>query len=143
MTDAGVAVWVLGSSKERLLGEDVCRAAPAARNLCGETSLPEVVDLLAASRIAITNDSGLMHVAAAVGTHVVAIYGSSSPSFTPPLTAAKTILYESLSCSPCYQRDCPLGHLRCLKSIGIDAVYAAANAALTARDPARHTASDG
>lgn len=142
LTDSDVSVWILGSAKERALGDELCRDARAARNLCGETSLPEVVDLLAASQAALTNDSGLMHVAAAVGTHVVAVYGSSSPSFTPPLTTAKTVLYEHLSCSPCYQRDCPLGHLRCLTSIGVDTVYAATRAALNACGGARHTAID-
>lgn len=127
---AGVVVWILGSDKERALGERLRKAAPAAHNLCGQTSLPEVVDLLSVSQVAVSNDSGLMHVAAAVGTHVVALYGSSSPDFTPPLTAAKSVLYEHLSCSPCHQRTCPLDHLRCLHSIGVDQVYAATLTAL-------------
>lgn len=114
----GEEVWVLGSAGERGLGERIAaRAGSAVRNLCGETRLEDVVDLLSAARAAVTNDSGLMHVAAAVGTKVVAVYGSSSPAFTPPLTARKTIHYLGLECSPCYRRECPLGHLRCLREI--------------------------
>jgi heptosyltransferase-2 len=114
-----VDVVVLGSAKERALGEEIVAAASSARvrNLCGRTSLADVVDLLAAANVAVSNDSGLLHVAAAAGTHVVAVYGSSSPEFTPPLTAAADVLYLKLGCSPCFERECPLGHLRCLQEI--------------------------
>jgi heptosyltransferase-2 len=121
---SGSAVWLLGSAKEAPLAEEIRKRAGAAMifNLCGRTSLTEAADLLAIARVAISNDSGLMHVAAAVGTHVVAIYGSSSPHFTPPLTARKTILYLALSCSPCFARECPLGHLNCLYGISVESV---------------------
>jgi heptosyltransferase-2 len=124
LTQAGASVWVLGSAGERALGAQIEAAAGAgvARNLCGETSLAEVIDLLAAANVAISNDSGLMHVAAAVGTFVVAIYGSSSPAFTPPLTQARAIEYLELDCSPCFARECPLGHLRCLRGIEVEVV---------------------
>jgi heptosyltransferase-2 len=127
----GFAVWLLGSAKEAPLAEQIRTGAGGAMivNLCGRTSLTEAADLLAVVRVAVSNDSGLMHVAAAVGTHVVAIYGSSSPLFTPPLTARKTILYRALSCSPCFARECPLGHLNCLYGIGVDSVLAAVEAA--------------
>jgi heptosyltransferase-2 len=94
-------------------------------NLCGETSLADVVDLLAAAAVAVSNDSGLLHVAAAAGAPVVAIYGSSSPAFTPPLTARSAVVSRSLPCSPCFARECPLGHLDCLKGLGIGTVLAA------------------
>jgi heptosyltransferase-2 len=130
---AGFAVWLLGSAKERQVADAIVSASGAARarNLCGETTLPEVVDLLAATTAAVTNDSGLMHVAAAVGTHVVAIYGSSTPDFTPPLTPDRTVLYERLPCSPCFERTCPLGHLNCLRNIDADAVFATLEAAIS------------
>lgn len=124
LQEAGYAVWVLGSAAEQSLGAGIC-AGSAAVNLCGQTRLEDTVDLLSAARVAVTNDSGLMHVAAAAGTHVVALYGSSSPEFTPPLTARRTILYLGLECSPCFQRTCPLGHLNCLREISPATVAAA------------------
>ncbi len=119
LAQAGRSVLLLGSAKERELGEEIRVPAASARvrNLCGETTLGDVVDLLAAADAAVSNDSGLLHVAAAAGTPVVAIYGSSSPTFTPPLTARATILYRGIECSPCFARECPLGHLRCLREI--------------------------
>jgi heptosyltransferase-2 len=125
LTARGNEVWVLGSSGEQPLGELICRdAGPAARNLCGATRLEDTVDLLAGAQAAVTNDSGLMHVAAAAGTAVVALYGSSSPAFTPPLTPRATILHLGLDCSPCFARECPLGHLRCLREISAAQVLA-------------------
>ena len=112
-------VVVLGSAKERAIGDEVvARAADArVRNLCGATSLADVVDLLAAAEVAVSNDSGLLHVAAAAGAPVVAIYGSSSPEFTPPLTDAAAVVSLEIECSPCFARDCPLKHLRCLNDL--------------------------
>ena len=130
LSAAGLDVWVLGSARERPLGDTIAAASPRVRNLCGATSLEDAVDLLSVVRAAVTNDSGLMHVAAAVGTHVVAIYGSSSPAFTPPLTARKTVLYLGIECSPCFQRTCPLQHLRCLRDIPAQTVVVAVTAAL-------------
>jgi len=98
----GAEVWILGSAKEQALGDAIATAAgaTAVRNLCGETSLVDAVDLLARADVAISNDSGLMHIAAAVGTHVVAIYGSSTTAFTPPLTENCTVHSLDLDCSP-------------------------------------------
>jgi len=118
----GRSVWVLGSRGERELGAEIARHVPGARNLAGETMLVEALDLLAAASAAVTNDSGLMHVAAAVGTPLVAIYGSSSPRYTPPASARARIIYHALPCSPCFRRECPLGHLNCLRGIGVDEV---------------------
>ena len=116
---------MLGSAGERPLGERICAVAgPGASNLCGQTRLEDSVDLLSAARAAVSNDSGLMHVAAAAGTRVIALYGSSSPRFTPPLTARAVIHYLDLDCSPCFQRECPLGHLNCLRGITVAAVKA-------------------
>ena len=128
----GAEIVVLGSAKEAGLGEELrMRAAsPRVHNLCGATTLADVVDLTAAAAAAVSNDAGLMHVAAAAGTHVVAIYGSSSPLFTPPLAEASTVLYLGLDCSPCFARECPLGHLRCLREIDVASVLAAVEAAL-------------
>lgn len=124
LASRGAHVWILGSAGEAALGAAIAEGAGSAgvRNLCGETALVEAVDLLAQASVAVSNDSGLMHIAAAVGTHVVAIYGSSTPDFTPPLTPDCTVHYRRLPCSPCFARECPLGHLDCLRGIDVDAV---------------------
>lgn len=120
----GYAVWVFGSDKEKPLGETIVHGLGAeAVNLCGRTRLVDAADLLSLAQCAVTNDSGLMHVAAAMGVKVVAIYGSSSPDYTPPLTDKADIVYLRLECSPCFQRECPLGHLNCLKQITVEDVY--------------------
>jgi heptosyltransferase-2 len=113
----GITAVVMGSAKERSLGAEIATAHPLARNVCGATTLGDAVDLIAAAAAAVTNDSGLMHVAAAAGTQVVAIYGSSSPERTPPLTPSAQVLRTGIACSPCFARECPLGHLRCLTEI--------------------------
>ncbi len=119
---AGYAVWVLGSDKDAAAG-DAIAAGSAATNLCGRTSLEDVIDVLAACEQAVSNDSGLMHIAAAVGIHVHGIFGSSSPKFTPPLTKSRDIHEISLDCRPCFERECPLEHLNCLKGISVDSVF--------------------
>jgi lipopolysaccharide heptosyltransferase II len=131
----GASVWVLGSAKEAALGREIASAAGAAgvRSLAGATTLVEAVDLLALADVALSNDSGLMHIAAAVGAHTAAIYGSSTPDFTPPLTANATVHYRRLTCSPCFERECPLGHLDCLKGITVDEVYAGIERQLASR----------
>lgn len=123
LAQSGHQVWVMGSAKESALGESI-RAASGntATNLCGRTQLVDTVDLLSLCARAVSNDSGLMHVAAAVGVPLVAIYGSSTPEYTPPLTAAADILYLRLDCSPCFERTCPLGHYNCLRHISVDRV---------------------
>jgi heptosyltransferase-2 len=116
---AGADVVLLGSAKERALGEEIAARAgnPRVRNLCGQTSLADAVDLLAAADVAVSNDSGLLHLAAGAGAPVVAIYGSSSPKFTPPLTDAAAVVTLGLECSPCFARECPLKHLKCLNDL--------------------------
>ena len=120
LAGADADVVVLGSAKERSIGDEVlARAAnDRVKNLCGATSLADVVDLLAAAEVAVSNDSGLLHVAAAAGAPVVAIYGSSSAKVTPPLTAAAAVVSLGIECSPCFARECPLKHLKCLNDLG-------------------------
>jgi len=125
LVSEGVSVWVLGASGDHAAGEQIAAGNDQIRNLCGETRLEDTVDLLALCKTAVTNDSGLMHVAAAAGIHVVAMYGSSTPAYTPALTAKKSIHYLELECSPCFKRECPLGHLNCLNDISVDAVFRA------------------
>ncbi|HAR31113.1 MAG TPA: lipopolysaccharide heptosyltransferase II, partial [Gammaproteobacteria bacterium] len=117
-------VWLLGSGKDRPLTGAIAAAAPGAVDLGGRTSLAEAVDLLALARVVVSNDSGLLHVAGALGRPVVGLYGSSSPDFTPPLGARAVVLAEDLPCRPCFARECPLGHLRCLEELSPDRVVA-------------------
>ncbi|MEI8610855.1 lipopolysaccharide heptosyltransferase II [Enterovibrio sp. Hal110] len=94
-------------------------------DLAGETSLIDAVDLLAACHTVLSNDSGLMHVAAAVGANIVAIYGSSSPQYTPPLSHSVRMVNTDIDCRPCFKRECPLGHLKCLNDLAPQQVMAA------------------
>jgi heptosyltransferase II len=123
LAQAGAQPWIFGSAKELELGEQIrAISGGQAVNLCGKTALADVVDLAARCRAVVTNDSGLMHVAAAAGVPVVALYGSSTPDFTPPLTDRKHIHYLRLSCSPCFERTCPLLHHNCLRQVSPVAV---------------------
>jgi heptosyltransferase-2 len=126
MAAEGVDVAIFGSARDRPVGEAILALAPGVKNLCGETRLEDAIDFLAAARLAVGNDSGLMHVAAAVGTPLVAVYGSTSPDNTPPLSARAATVSLRLPCSPCHQKVCPLGHLACLNELGVDLVSEAA-----------------
>lgn len=128
-TTGTAPVWIVGSAKDAPIGDEIVQlAAGAALNLCGRTSLAQAIDLIAGARAVVSNDSGLMHVAAALDRPLVALYGSSSPAYTPPLSARATILSLDLACSPCFKRQCPLGpleHLRCLEDLTPERVLAA------------------
>ncbi len=114
----GHPVWILGSKKDMPVAAEITRLSPGAvRDLCGRTNLAQAIDLIAHAQAVVTNDSGLMHVAAALGTPLVAIFGSSSPNYTPPLSLNAQVMWLQLECSPCFKRECPLGHLNCLKQI--------------------------
>lgn len=120
------AVWIFGSAKDRDAAAAINRlCAGRCADLTGRTTLGEAVDLLSLARHAVTNDSGLMHIAAAVGCHVIAIYGASSDTVTPPLTERAHVLNLRLDCSPCFARVCPLGHTDCLNRLRPDQVLAA------------------
>ena len=119
-------VVLLGSGKEADLCQEIAAAGHGTCvNLAGKTTLPEAFALIAAARAVISNDSGLMHVAAGFGVPQVAVFGSSSPLHTPPLNDRAQVLWlkqdpayqPPLDCSPCFQRECPLGHTRCLNDI--------------------------
>ncbi len=126
LAQQGFQVWVLGSAKDREFGDIIAAGMEeAVINLCGRTQLGDAVDLLAMAQAAVTNDSGLMHVAAALDRPLVAIYGSSTPDHTPPLAERVAIRYLRLECSPCFERTCPLGHTRCLHEITPASVMAA------------------
>lgn len=114
----GYQVWVLGGPQDQQYGPVIAgENQPHIHDLIGKTSLEGAIDLISLAKIAVSNDSGLMHVAAAVGVYVEVLYGATSPGFTPPLTDRKSMHYLALDCSPCFQRECPVGHLNCLRNI--------------------------
>ena len=126
LAEQGCTIWLFGSPKDHAVAEEIAQLAPGlCRNLCGATSLTQAVDLLAMAELVVCNDSGLMHVAAALDRPIVALYGSSSPAFTPPLSDRADILSLKLACSPCFKRECPLGHLDCLNQLRPEQVFAA------------------
>ena len=127
-------VVLLGSGKEAALCEEISLAANGrCLDLAGKTSLAEAFALIAGAGAVISNDSGLMHVAAALGGQQVALFGSSSPLHTPPLNDRARVLWlkddpayrPPLDCSPCFERECPLGHHRCLRDLTPQQVFAA------------------
>ena len=122
---AGHSVWLMGSAGDSKVAGEIAAAAPGARDLTGCTSLPDAVDLLSLADAVVTNDSGLMHIACALGRRVVAVFGSTSPEFTPPLSPLATVIENELDCRPCFQRKCPLVHLDCLRGIAPERVIAA------------------
>jgi len=113
----GRQVWLIGSPGEADTAESIRALVPEAVNLAGRTSLLDAVDLLSAADTVVSNDSGLMHVASAVGARVVAVFGSTSPEFTPPQGEHARVVRLEVPCSPCFQRICPLGHSRCLTDL--------------------------
>ena len=126
----GWQVWLFGSEKDHRVAEQIkSQIADKARqhcvNLAGKTSLADAVDLMSVADAVVSNDSGLMHIAAALGRTLVVLYGSSSPDFTPPLNERVKVLRTGIECSPCFKRDCPLGHLKCLKDLHAERVLEA------------------
>lgn len=128
----GKQIWLFGSQKDQQVTDKIYQTLGEEQknychNLSGKTSLVEAVDLLACCDTVICNDSGLMHIAAAVGCKIIAIYGSTSPKYTPPLSNDVTLLNTDIECRPCFKRECPYGHLNCLKQLTPDKVIDSIN----------------
>ncbi len=118
----GWTVWIFGSASDEHVAESIMAGLDSDKrqsciNLAGRTSLAQAIDLMSSTQAVIANDSGLMHIAAALDKPVVALYGSTSPDFTPPLADNVKLLFTDIECRPCFKRDCPYGHLRCLKEL--------------------------
>ena len=133
----GQPVLLMGSGKEAALCEEIAAAAPGACIvMAGKTSLIDAMALIAAARGVVSNDSGLMHVAAAFGVPQAAVFGSTSPEHTPPLNPRARVLWLKeelqLECSPCFERTCRFGHYRCLTELSPMRVESALNQALAA-----------
>ncbi len=123
----GMQVWLVGSPNDKLAANSVLQASGETgrqiRDLTGRTDLGTAVDLLSLASVVVSNDSGLMHAAAAVGVPLVALFGSSSPLYTPPLSPVAYVARIEIECSPCFKRECPLGHFRCMRELEPDTVY--------------------
>jgi heptosyltransferase-2 len=114
----GDSVWLFGSGKDAGITAEINRLADGlCVDLAGKTTLDEAIDLMSLAATVVSNDSGLMHVAAALDRPMAAIFGSSSPAHTPPLSAKARVISLKLECSPCFARDCPLGHTNCLEKL--------------------------
>ena len=138
--ERGGQVWLFGSQKDQPVGEGICSSLspeqqPFVRNLAGITGLAEAIDLLSCAQAVVTNDSDLMHVAAALNRPLVAIYGSTSPGFTPPLAERVAVVRSELSCSPCFERTCRFGHYDCLRQLSVKSVAQALEALLSEQEP--------
>ncbi len=122
--ERGYAVWLIGSAKDREVSEKIVALGnQTARNLCGSTDLADAIALLSCAQLVISNDSGLMHLAAALDRPMLALFGSSSPQFTPPLSAQACVVKLDIQCSPCFKRECPLGHFNCMNHLTPDVVW--------------------
>jgi heptosyltransferase-2 len=122
------SVVLLGSPSDRAIGDAIVSGAASQGrmfNWCGATSLDEAIAIISLCSKVVSNDSGLMHIAAALHIPQVAVFGSSDPNHTPPNSAKASIISLHLPCSPCHQRECPLGHLNCLNQISPERIFAA------------------
>lgn len=129
---------ILGSKKDTIIAEQILYGLQPhhlvrVQNLCGKIPLIEAMGILSMSKGLVSNDSGMMHIGAALKIPQVAVFGSSDPSHTPPLSKKASIMYLGLDCSPCHQRKCPLGHLNCLVNISPEAVFNTLNLALVTK----------
>ena len=119
-------VAIVGSAAERPLAEAIAaQLGGAARVLCGETTLAELVGVLRELRLLLTNDSGPMHLAAALGTPLVAVFGSTDWTETAPVSERARVVREETECAPCKLRECPIDH-RCMARVAVDRVAATA-----------------
>lgn len=126
----GMQVWLFGSAKDSGIASEIQAACGGiCTDLTGTTSLDEAIDLLSTAAEVASNDSGLMHIAAALDRPMAALFGSSSPRFTPPLSTRAKVISLDLACSPCFQRECPLGHFNCLNQLEPAQVLSALDAA--------------
>ena len=128
LIEIGYQIWIFGSAADQTIADEIQTAIKDRQHcqpLTGKTPLFESIHLLSMAAACVTNDSGLMHVAAALSLPLVALYGSSSPAFTPPLANAKRVamISKQFACSPCFKRECPYGHLACLNLITPEMVF--------------------
>jgi heptosyltransferase II len=128
----GARVAIVGGAAERPVGEAIAAQMTApVRMLCGETTLPELAGVLARAALLVTNDSGPMHLAAALGRRVLAVFGPTDARETGPVGTPHRVVRESVHCAPCRLRECPIDH-RCMRRVTIDRVLGEVDALLGA-----------
>lgn len=120
----GYAVWLIGSGKDLPVAEQINQLSGGeCVNLCGKTDLTDAIALLSCATVVVSNDSGLMHLAAALDRPMLALFGSSSPQFTPPFSTQARVIKIEIACSPCFKRVCPLGHFNCMMQLTPELVW--------------------
>jgi heptosyltransferase-2 len=129
MVQKGYQIWVMGSKADYDIAEtissEVITHLPQhanVTNLCGQTTLEDAIDLMSIANHVVSNDSGLMHIASALDKPLVALYGATSPHFTPPLAHSAIIIAKEVDCGPCFKRICPEGHHECMQSLSPEQV---------------------
>ncbi len=128
----GWQVWIFGSPKDSEVATLIqAQTHQGCKDLTGKTSLGEAIDLMSQATVVVSNDSGLMHIAAALSRPLVALYGSTSPNFTPPLDDKAIVVQETLPCSPCFKRVCPLKHHECMQRLSVQKVIQAVSQLVT------------
>lgn len=123
LEEQGWPVVLVGTQADYDDGETIARGRKYVSNWCGKTSLIELIAVLAKAQLLISNDSGSMHIMTALQRPQIAIFGSTSPTWTGPLNPKATVIYRALGCSPCFQKTCPLGHYNCLAQITPETVF--------------------
>jgi heptosyltransferase-2 len=120
----GYAIWLIGSGKDHDVAAQIDQESGGlCTNLCGKTNLADAIAMLGCASVVVSNDSGLMHLAAAQDRPMLALFGSSSPQFTPPLSTQARVIKIDIACSPCFKRVCPLGHFNCMMQLTPERVW--------------------
>lgn len=135
--DSGWQVALFGSANDQPVTAEIRTASgesDSCLDLAGKTTLAEAVDMLSLATAVVSNDSGLMHIAAALSRPLVVVYGPTSPGFTPPLNTNSEVLVSDIDCAPCFQRECPLQHHRCMRDTPATQVAAKLDGLLTDTD---------
>jgi len=120
--ELGWQLLLLGSEADKNISEQIIKHIPSKHqssvfNLCGKTALSDAIDLLGTADLVVSNDSGLMHITAALQKNLTVIYGPTSPSFTPPLASNSQVVQLDVECGPCFQKACPEGHHKCMRDL--------------------------
>jgi lipopolysaccharide heptosyltransferase II len=124
----GIQWQLFGAPGEAAMGEKLSGMIRARHvNLVGKTNLTELIAKLRACRLLVTNDTGTMHLAAALGVPTVSIFGSTEPVLTGPLGAHHTVIRHQVPCSPCFKRECPFGHYDCMTGVTVERVVGVVN----------------